>query len=88
LDRDWYTGAEEGGVAGDEVNNPLAHYEDLSALKEVEKATKQVVSIVLLPTTDSLRYADVLLVCRKRYLQDRHNMSVFHSSRTRLLTIC
>ena len=44
LDRDWYTGAEEGGVAGDEENNPLAHYEDLSVLKEAEKATKQVVS--------------------------------------------
>lgn len=44
LDRDWYTGAEEGGVAGDEENNPLAQYDDLSALKEAEIATKQVVS--------------------------------------------
>ena len=44
LDRDWYTGAEDGGVAGDEVHNPLAQYEDLSALKEAEIATKQVVS--------------------------------------------
>lgn len=43
LDRDWYTGAEEGGVAGDEENNPLAQYEDLSALKSAEIATKQVV---------------------------------------------
>ncbi|KAF9560184.1 pre-mRNA splicing factor [Agrocybe pediades] len=42
LDRDWYTGAEEGGVAGDEEHNPLAQYEDLSALKEAEIATKQV----------------------------------------------
>ncbi|KAJ7671951.1 putative PRP16-RNA-dependent ATPase [Mycena rosella] len=42
LDRDWYTGAEEGGVAGDEENNPLAQYEDLSALKTAEIATKQV----------------------------------------------
>ncbi|KAJ7924374.1 P-loop containing nucleoside triphosphate hydrolase protein [Mycena leptocephala] len=42
LDRDWYTGAEEGGVAGDEENNPLAQYEDLSALKSAEIATKQV----------------------------------------------
>ncbi|KII89661.1 hypothetical protein PLICRDRAFT_108011, partial [Plicaturopsis crispa FD-325 SS-3] len=42
LDRDWYTGAEEGGVAGDEENNPLAQYEDLNALKEAEIATKQV----------------------------------------------
>ncbi|KAJ8591344.1 P-loop containing nucleoside triphosphate hydrolase protein [Rhizopogon salebrosus TDB-379] len=42
LDRDWYTGAEEGGVAGDEEHNPLAQYEDLSALKEAEIAKKQV----------------------------------------------
>lgn len=44
LDRDWYTGAEEGGVAGDGENNPLAQYDDLSALKEAEIATRQVVS--------------------------------------------
>jgi hypothetical protein len=43
LDRDWYTGAEEGGLAGDDEHNPLAQYEDLSALKEAEIATKQVV---------------------------------------------
>ncbi|KAG1725582.1 pre-mRNA splicing factor [Suillus paluster] len=42
LDRDWYTGAEEGGVAGDEEHNPLAQYEDLSALKDAEIAKKQV----------------------------------------------
>ncbi|KAF9014903.1 hypothetical protein BDQ17DRAFT_1228872 [Cyathus striatus] len=41
LDRDWYTGAEEGGVAGDDEHNPLAQFEDLSVLKEAEKATKQ-----------------------------------------------
>lgn len=49
LDRDWYTGAEEGGIAGDEEHNPLAQYEDLSALKEAEIATKQVVSILRIP---------------------------------------
>lgn len=43
LDRDWYTGAEEGGVAGAEEHNPLAQYEDLSALKEAEISKKQVV---------------------------------------------
>ncbi|KAF7306353.1 hypothetical protein MIND_00426500 [Mycena indigotica] len=42
LDRDWYSGAEEGGIAGDEEHNPLAQYEDLSALKNAEIATKQV----------------------------------------------
>ena len=44
LDRDWYSGAEEGGVAGDEEHNPLAQYGDLSVLKEVEIATKARVS--------------------------------------------
>ncbi|TFK38625.1 hypothetical protein BDQ12DRAFT_605414 [Crucibulum laeve] len=41
LDRDWYTGAEEGMLAGDEEHNPLAQYEDLSALKQAEIAAKQ-----------------------------------------------
>ncbi|KXN84821.1 Pre-mRNA-splicing factor ATP-dependent RNA helicase PRP16 [Leucoagaricus sp. SymC.cos] len=41
LDRDWYTGAEEGTLAGDEEHNPLAQYEDLSVLKQAEIATKQ-----------------------------------------------
>ncbi|KAJ7223236.1 pre-mRNA splicing factor [Mycena pura] len=45
LDRDWYSGAEEGGVAGDEDHNPLAQYEDLNALKNAEIATKQVKKI-------------------------------------------
>ncbi|KAG6919467.1 hypothetical protein DXG01_005726 [Tephrocybe rancida] len=45
LDRDWYTGAEEGGIAGDEEHNPLAQYEDLSVLKQAEIATKQVKKI-------------------------------------------
>ncbi|KAL4065767.1 P-loop containing nucleoside triphosphate hydrolase protein [Scleroderma yunnanense] len=33
LDRDWYSGAEEGFVAGDEERNPLAQYEDMNPLK-------------------------------------------------------
>lgn len=40
LDRDWYRGAEEGGVAGDEEHNPLSQYEDLTIIKEAEIATK------------------------------------------------
>jgi pre-mRNA-splicing factor ATP-dependent RNA helicase DHX38/PRP16 len=43
LDRDWYTGAEEGMLAGDEEHNPLAQYEDLDMLKQAEMAKKQVV---------------------------------------------
>lgn len=46
LDRDWYTGAEEGGIAGDEEHNPLAQYQDLSTQKEAEIANKQVVSVL------------------------------------------
>ncbi|KAF7367465.1 Pre-mRNA-splicing factor ATP-dependent RNA helicase PRP16 [Mycena sanguinolenta] len=45
LDRDWYTGAEEGGVAGDEEHNPLSQYEDLNALQSAQMATKQVKKI-------------------------------------------
>lgn len=48
LDRDWYTGAEEGTLAGDEEHNPLAKYDDLSILKEAEIAKKQVVSFLLI----------------------------------------
>jgi pre-mRNA-splicing factor ATP-dependent RNA helicase DHX38/PRP16 len=44
LDRDWYTGAEDGVLAGDEEHNPLAQYEDLNMLKQVEVAVKQTVS--------------------------------------------
>ena len=47
LDRDWYMGAEEGGVAGDEEHNPLAQYEDLAVIKQAEVATKQVVSALI-----------------------------------------
>jgi pre-mRNA-splicing factor ATP-dependent RNA helicase DHX38/PRP16 len=43
LDRDWYTGAEDGGVAGDEDHNPLAQYDDLTIRKEAEIAKKQTV---------------------------------------------
>ncbi|KAJ6519179.1 P-loop containing nucleoside triphosphate hydrolase protein [Mycena sanguinolenta] len=45
LDRDWYTGAEEGGIAGDDEHNPLSQYEDLSALQNAQMATKQVKKI-------------------------------------------
>ncbi|TRM62959.1 hypothetical protein BD626DRAFT_403254 [Schizophyllum amplum] len=40
LDRDWYTGVEE-GIAGDDEHNPLAQYEDLAILKQAEIASKQ-----------------------------------------------
>ncbi|KAH8101627.1 P-loop containing nucleoside triphosphate hydrolase protein [Cristinia sonorae] len=45
LDRDWYMGAEEGGVAGDEDYNPLSQYEDLGLAKQAELAKKQVKKI-------------------------------------------
>lgn len=43
LDRDWYTGVEDSGLAGDEEHNPLAQYEDLSLIKQAEIAAKQTV---------------------------------------------
>ena len=45
LDRDWYMGAEEGVLAGDEEHNPLASYQDLEQAKQAEIATKQVKKI-------------------------------------------
>ncbi|KIJ45233.1 hypothetical protein M422DRAFT_227959 [Sphaerobolus stellatus SS14] len=42
LDRDWYMGAEEGALAGDEEHNPLAMWEDLEPKKQAELEKKQV----------------------------------------------
>ncbi|KZT35459.1 hypothetical protein SISSUDRAFT_169695 [Sistotremastrum suecicum HHB10207 ss-3] len=41
LDRDWYMTGEEGTVAGNEENNPLAMYDDLDRQREAEIATRQ-----------------------------------------------
>ena len=57
LDRDWYSGAEEGGVAGNEEHNPLSQYEDLTVTKGAEIATKARVGPNLL---SKLNYADPL----------------------------
>jgi pre-mRNA-splicing factor ATP-dependent RNA helicase DHX38/PRP16 len=43
LDRDWYMGAEEGSLMGDEEHNPLAQYKDLTLIKQVEIAKRPVV---------------------------------------------
>ena len=43
LDRDWYMGAEEGGLVGDEEHNPLAQYDDLTVVKQAEIAKKPTV---------------------------------------------
>lgn len=75
LDRDWYTGAEDGGVAGDEENNPLAQYEDLSALKTAEIATKQVVSC----PAHILVFHSHCDDHSGKSLQDRRNTYVEHS---------
>ncbi|KAI0290573.1 pre-mRNA splicing factor [Russula brevipes] len=40
LDRDWYMGAEEGSLMGDEEHNPLAQYEDLTIIKQAEIAKR------------------------------------------------
>lgn len=47
LDRDWYTGAEDGGLAGDDEHNPLSQYEDLNIVQQVEIKQKQTVSYIL-----------------------------------------
>jgi len=43
LDRDWYMGAEEGGLMGGEDHNPLAQYEDLTIVKPAEIAKRPAV---------------------------------------------
>jgi hypothetical protein len=72
LDRDWYTGAEEGGVTGDDEHNPLAQYEDLGVLKQAEIATKQVVRltsiVVIIWTLITLR--------REKFRQSKLNTFV------------
>lgn len=69
LDRDWYSGAEEGGVAGDEEHNPLAQYEDLSVIKEAEIATKARVS------PESFQRSIILTSKRRRKSRPgRHSM--------------
>lgn len=50
LDRDWYMGAEEGSLMGNEEHNPLAQYEDLTVIKQVEVAKRPTVR----PTSISL----------------------------------
>lgn len=47
LDRDWYMGAEEGSLMGDEEHNPLAQYEDLTLIKQVEIAKRPVVGSIV-----------------------------------------
>jgi pre-mRNA-splicing factor ATP-dependent RNA helicase DHX38/PRP16 len=42
LDRDWYNGEEFGNVAGDEMHNPFAQYEDRNAKQEEALKKKQV----------------------------------------------
>jgi pre-mRNA-splicing factor ATP-dependent RNA helicase DHX38/PRP16 len=42
LDRDWYNGEEFGNVAGDEMHNPFAQFEDRNAKQEAAMEKKQV----------------------------------------------
>lgn len=69
LDRDWYSGAEEGGVAGDEKHNPLAQYENLGFIKEAEIATKAKASPGF-----TLRSMSLISGCRRRFPRDRPSM--------------
>ncbi|KAI0759007.1 hypothetical protein C8Q74DRAFT_278517 [Fomes fomentarius] len=67
LDRDWYMGAEEGGVVGDEEFNPLAQHDDLAAIKKEQMAKKQIRSRRYLRTFK--RVVNCLAIeCRQRPL--------------------
>lgn len=70
LDRDWYMGAEEGALAGDEENNPLAQWDDLEQLKQAELQKKQVVCI-----NPNLFMSCLIRFCfRKKFLLAKRNM--------------
>jgi hypothetical protein len=73
LDRDWYTGAEEGGIFGDAEHNPLSQYEDLNTLKQAEIATRQVVSPPTLLDMTLCGRSDIVSL-RKKYPPAKHNM--------------
>ena len=69
LDRDWYMGAEEDTSMGNEEHNPLAQYEDLAVLKQVEVAKRTVVSSLF-----SVRLRGQLIAPIRKYQQNKHNM--------------
>jgi pre-mRNA-splicing factor ATP-dependent RNA helicase DHX38/PRP16 len=72
LDRDWYTGAEEGGVAGDEEHNPLSQYEDLTATKEAEIASKQIVRSSLSRRVHALKFLQKKVSARQAQYVSRN----------------
>jgi pre-mRNA-splicing factor ATP-dependent RNA helicase DHX38/PRP16 len=55
LDRDWYMGAEEGGLVGDEEHNPLAQYDDLTVVKQAEIAKRAPVCPLLISAARNRR---------------------------------
>jgi pre-mRNA-splicing factor ATP-dependent RNA helicase DHX38/PRP16 len=74
LDRDWYMGAEEGGLVGDEEHNPLSQYEDLTVAKQVEIAKKPAVcplSMIVFPLQ--------LTISIRKFLLNKLNTCVSHS---------
>ncbi len=83
LDRDWYMGAEEGGVVGDEEYNPLAHwqYDNLAALKEEQMAKKQVTpsALRLLPSPPSLSLCGARVCCRSLHWHMTLVYSMLHA---------
>jgi pre-mRNA-splicing factor ATP-dependent RNA helicase DHX38/PRP16 len=42
-------GAEEGSLMGNDEHNPLAQYEDLTVIKQMEVAKRPVVSLLFIP---------------------------------------
>ena len=69
LDRDWYMGAEEGSLIGDEEHNPLAKYEDLTIIKPVEVAKRAVVTLFFITRAGAKLTSSI-----RKYLQNKHNM--------------
>ena len=74
LDREWYTGAEDGGMAGDDEHNPLAQYEDIALAKQAEIAKKQTVRSIV-PILCMPWLSDVG-PCRRKFLLARHSTTM------------
>ena len=70
LVRDWYMSTEGCGVMGEEECIPLAQYEDLSAIKQAEVVTKQVVRPSIYCEVSNRSHSS----CRRRSRQNRLNM--------------
>jgi pre-mRNA-splicing factor ATP-dependent RNA helicase DHX38/PRP16 len=77
LDRDWYMGAEEGGLMGDEEHNPLAQYDDLTAAKQAAEVTKRLPVCSTFSHKFQRWFADYAYHVHRKYPPNKLNMYAF-----------